>query len=970
MRFAYAVLALFRPLVRQVVFRHWWRAVVVMLSLAIPLGWVSYFVTTEHIEAKTTTAGSAPTTMIWRGPMRCAQNGDGQTVACPVDSSSEESSSARTQDPSPYFLPKNQWKRTSLDEYVADSLPTGFSAYRRYQGTAKLAATRPDGGILRATVIGIDPERIPARFPQGLSDSTIFLGHATAASLGVGKGDEITISQPKTVQGRQQDSITTLTVAEITPGEESWVTNTVLLGEDPTVEQVSRLVMSPVWTLESPQEITWRDVQRLNARGFIVTSRNLTENPPPAEELRPEIREMASSRSEITADAFWVVVAVWAIRLLVVLVLGCVLSPVFIIMFYRHLDLFAQLSAQGATPRQLRVATGLMGGIVGGLGSLLGVIAGWAIAAIQHLWFFPGWPIFANFSAFLTIALVTVPVCIALAWFPALLTARLPMRATLIGPETNRTSGWQRWMAIGPVGLVATLGVIAVIRLADLPIPVALRGLVGPDSLIGLLLEIFAGLSAPALVVGTAALLRQGPITARIAGRRMARSVVQSSSVVLAVFPIAIWVVVFFTGSTFYFNRAAGAEDLTTTSHIAVVSANRDAFASDSSMKEELAATAKEVAKALEVPEEEIISLDGVLLSRFHKSDTSGTSIAVDRDAGQNLSQRCDLGAVAPREVRQRFEQATSQGKRAAEDPEAARACLPAISAIGMSPALQRVESNAFNANDDSLRLWKFQTPEDEKLARATIKAGGVLVPIGTPTPNGKVTLTASEDRRVFGRLEESTPRSKEFPAAAVLPWTATPTIILSTEVRREFNLQLGTHAFVIPLDGPVDIRRERAVTAALDAANQPNPNRFSYIAPAQPRYRAYSVSILMFCCSLGLLTLLALLSARTARRDNATLRALGATPRQCFSVAATQMGATVGVAFIAAHLVGTALVATTVTFDITAPGGYLLQYGSYRVFSPHWGVLVGLLLGTVGGALVAGWLARSGPWILRSTRQ
>src|SRR5690606_35822679 len=128
----------------------------------------------------------------------------------------------------------------------------------------------------------------------------------------------------------------------------------------------------------------------LNAVGFTVTSRDVIDNPPPADQVTYD-GGITPSRS-----VFWGVVesALWFIPVAIIgFLLLMLISPVFTISVSRQTRTFALLASQGATPRHVRWAVLMYGLFAGLVGATLGVGIATVGAAAWWSATYPAWPV-------------------------------------------------------------------------------------------------------------------------------------------------------------------------------------------------------------------------------------------------------------------------------------------------------------------------------------------------------------------------------------------------------------------------------------------------------------------------------------------------------------------------------------------------------------------------------------------------
>jgi putative ABC transport system permease protein len=137
-----------------------------------------------------------------------------------------------------------------------------------------------------------------------------------------------------------------------------------------------RHAVSTTWFVRGPAAVTWDQVQRLNAFGATAVSRAVVLDPPPRDEI-PYYAEFGN----LDAPSSETVTAAAVIAGLVVLEVALLAGPAFAVGARRNRRQLALVTAAGGEKRHVRAVV-LAGGVVIGLGaSVIGVLAGVALAA-------------------------------------------------------------------------------------------------------------------------------------------------------------------------------------------------------------------------------------------------------------------------------------------------------------------------------------------------------------------------------------------------------------------------------------------------------------------------------------------------------------------------------------------------------------------------------------------------------------
>jgi putative ABC transport system permease protein len=256
------------------------------------------------------------------------------------------------------------------------------------------------------------------------------------------------------------------------------------------------------WLLKTKAPITWTDVLALNLHGVQVLSREVVDNPPPTDQLPPEIREnFQPSQADV---AIFVLVVVMAL-IEVVLLAG----PAFAVGARRMQRQLAVVGANGGTPGQVRRAVLATGVVLGGLAALgglaIGIALGWALLPVAQHWsnsvfgpFEVPWLHLVGVAAFGFVSAVIAAVV------PAWIASRQDVVAVLSNRRGDRPSAW------GPVG--PALGVFLIL----VGLGLTGRGVRGGTQY-G---EIWIAFGAVFVVLGAVLLLRLFvALAARFAGR-------------------------------------------------------------------------------------------------------------------------------------------------------------------------------------------------------------------------------------------------------------------------------------------------------------------------------------------------------------------------------------------------------------------------------------------------------------------
>jgi putative ABC transport system permease protein len=384
---------------------------------------------------------------------------------------------------------------------ILNQLPIGtrITPYSTWPGSAEQAEVETPSGIGEIGVIGYDlshPNYEAAGFTY-LEGSTpirdqIVLTEDAAAHLEVGVGDTVTF------------------LAGLS-GEEHEVSGIVEIPWDINGEYAIASFFpndTTGWLVDTPEAFTPEDASALNEVGLTVWSGALLDTPP----TTPEgMYEDPMDSFYLTLYALIVVSVVMEVILLA--------GPAFAISAKRRTREFALMSANGATPRQIRGVV-LAGGILFGIiAAVVAVLIGIGVVAVGRPLLeqlvghrTPGLEILPWLQGLLVLAAIATGLLSALA--AAISASRINVVAALMGRTPNR-KGSKRWLVIGLImvagGLVAGFAGISIWNM-----PLMASAIV--------LLQLGLVACTPALLAVTAKLGRWMPLAPRMALREAGRN--------------------------------------------------------------------------------------------------------------------------------------------------------------------------------------------------------------------------------------------------------------------------------------------------------------------------------------------------------------------------------------------------------------------------------------------------------------
>ncbi len=217
------------------------------------------------------------------------------------------------------------------------------------------------------------------------------------------------------------------------------------------------------WLVDTPAELTWPQIQRLNSAGILADARSLRLRPP---------AELATSAGE-PADAGFTgsdAAATGSVALLAGLgVLEVILlaGPAFAVGARTRQRELALIAANGGTPAHLRRVVLADGVVLGAAGAVCGVALGiglaWSGRGLSERYLFQayagGFRVFP--AALLVICTAAVGTGMLAALVPAATAARQPVVAALTG-RRGAVRSRRRWLVLG-LAMVAVGGSVATV---------------------------------------------------------------------------------------------------------------------------------------------------------------------------------------------------------------------------------------------------------------------------------------------------------------------------------------------------------------------------------------------------------------------------------------------------------------------------------------------------------------------------
>ncbi len=396
---------------------------------------------------------------------------------------------------------------------VVTALPTGTRAVpylsrdvtvRTAVGVATIGSVGLDVGDPLATgLVRLVEGRVPA------TGTEVALTRQAAARIGTGRGG--TVQLPKGAQ-----RYTVVGIVEF-PAD---LHETVVFRPDAMPGDPARNPHEAAWLVGTPHPLTWDAVKQLNRHGIVVMSRAVLLDPPP---IDGNGAAAPVGANDLSLAGLVAGLAVLEIVLLV--------GPAFAVGARRRRRELALVGANGGTPAHLRRIVLADGLVLGGMGAIVGVVLGIALALAVRT---PieeyvahrragGYRVFP--SALAAIALLAVLIGWLAALVPAFTAARHDLVTALAG-RRGVTRSRRLWLVLGVVlcALGTATTVTGAVSISD---NLLLAGLVTGE--LGLVL------CTPALIGLISRVGRLLPLSFRIALRDTARNRASAAPAISAV---------------------------------------------------------------------------------------------------------------------------------------------------------------------------------------------------------------------------------------------------------------------------------------------------------------------------------------------------------------------------------------------------------------------------------------------------
>lgn len=863
------LLAATRPTRRDMV-KHPWRLLAAMLLVALPVFLIVSLATYESSSNNVLRATEVHSTTWKGGGASCVQTVSGSNSEC--------TGTASTGD-----------ERAQLEQ----ELPEGFHV--------ELSVLLP--GELRAEnnlAIFTSVRQLPAEsLPHDLQPRTgnlpgpgeIMISPSIADSLQVKVGDTITFTAPD-----HEEASRSLRISGTMPGAWPLTIQPTLVSPEAVSTESEGFASAISWAIFGEQKLTWADVQKLNAAGFVVNSEDVKDNPPAEEDIDPSMRGL----EPIYPDRSWdfVLFVIGSSSVLAGILILLLISPVFTIAVSRQTRTFALMSSQGATPRQIRwavLAYGLGAGLVG---ATIGVAAGLAAGIGWWMYRFPGWPMHILWWVVIGAWAIAVIGSVVAAFLPAVLAARASISAGIAGSTPDRMMRWRAWMAVGPMVLALSLVVLGVIR-AIVPEWYMFLGSLGRLVMVASLAA-----SAPALGWLIARLGRSAPLTMRLAARDAGRQMMKTGPALAAIMAVSFVAVNVWTAAETANNRVRTETAAVYQYDTATVSPVNYLPQEQEIKKEELRSTLDSV-KAITGPATEV-DLYGA--RRSFSTGMADATLTVDFPD-------CAI-----------------------PDATQESTCAMLSDSSWVTGPLSIGMTHTFIGGSDMLGMFTLSDVEREEAA-AALTRGEVLI------PRSQAPLIESDGTAPFILFKDDVESPVQLPAKAVLPLSAGGMIVppaTAEEIGLPYSY-LGTT--LLSLD-KLTYEQRREIGDSLKNSAVGLTVNFTPAVGVTWKYTAPLVAALLALGVVVVVTLVLALSLQTSRRHFALIDALGASP----SLPSRATALFAGGLTLAGTLTGTVtgllftwLTLRTETVDVLSRR--LINSGDLQYFQINWLGIIALVV-------------------------
>lgn len=856
-----------------------------ILLIFLPIAYYSAFTLHSASQTAQESATSKLNAVEYSGG-KCEQSVDGFAAAC--ESNSDSSS------------PVTQGKQKEL---ITNAVPD-MDVELEYK-----VFTEAKFGDVTATIDIRQIKPVPgALLPE---EGEIFLPRRVMQERSVSEGDVINVG------GKE------LKIAGVTPSYDAIVREPTLIDPDEvkaeyTSEKVdggegfTSPVFEPnqgsiVWYLSGSRALEWEDVKKLNDVGFIVQSEDVRNNPPPADEVYENFRDVEPDEGNIPLHA---IMDPFALALAILLFLFVL--PVFAFSASRRARDYALMQSQGATRFHIWASVTAYGLITGFLGAVSGALIGLALGAAYWKARYPEWPIVFEWQSVAIAVLIAIVASVAAAAIPAFVSARMPISRGIAGAAPDKVLRFRPWFLIGPILAAVGLAFSTVTVMGSEAWYLSPLGM--PITVVGI------AASAPLIVYFLSKL--KGSLSVRLAARELSRNALRSAPAI-ALLSAGVLFAVSISATVLSMSKTdADVASRTYDPSAVVINVYADSFdghggpdaaeTNDPHVADEAAARVADITES--TTRHDIYGLSSMEKVIDLKLDCDFPlypgSAPYMREDFQNFD---DSGEPAPLDPE----------KDPSVNPDAARECRPmSYTAPPESPFYGRT----ILANEDSLAAFKFESEEDKHKAHDALGRRAILAPKNL-LPRERMTIESRkiDDSGSTHLVEKSI---EDVEVVAVLPETEGG-YLYTQAVFDEFGVEPTYEGTLLTGDKPVTYKEYTALIDYLEASGF--TISVAPLAPTatDPPWASWSVAGLLLVCIAVITALLSLVSAKSTSRQYALLAAVGADPRLPRQVSAWVAALIAGTATLIGLATGTLLAlawSEPTMYDIN---GFVLTHGS-----------------------------------------
>ncbi|MDO4762057.1 MAG: hypothetical protein Q4A31_09085 [Corynebacterium sp.] len=926
------LLAATRPTIRDIK-QSWWRSFAAVVLIMLPVAFLSYHSHMQKSADKIYSLSSHETTISYRGG-NCEQDLQGLDFSCDGSTSGHLSS-----------------------ETVAAAVGKGATADLELTVTAH--AQVGDRDITLEIQQRSGAWAIPG-MPE-LKPNEIVINPTQAQSLNLGVGDtlKVTALEPSTDYSVSYEPIKNFegeipvlplaqpkefTVVGISPYWTALVTQPALV--DPQTVDAS---LYPTWLISENSPLSWADITRLNAQGYVVRAHSVGSNPQAVadEDMYPAYRadlDRLQEEAQYSVDdqewAFDIFAGV--LQAIGIILLLMLISPVFALASSRQSKVYSLMRSQGASKSHVRIAVVAYGAVAGLVGATAGVLIGAAYFVYSWKQTYVNWPFVFDIRAAVIIFVAAVLGAIVASFIPAIVAARGSIMAGVEGAQPDRLRRWRWWMSIGPVGLVVLPALFFFLYhntldegmwFGNSEVVATFIWIVFAVCVIGSVLCLLA--SVPALIFAAGSL--SAPLSAKFAARLVRRQALKSTAIVAAIIGL-VWAAT--TISVMEKAQSDSTHELNAqTFH------PRSVLLHDSWHKNQQSASLRpdELGRGVGVLDADTSRV--LDLVRAHHGHGRVIRYYQPHFDKRHLSLHLEDGCA------EHFEQVAANNLSATDsrqllDPDWAKRCYYLLHDLkAVSSYSSYNESSFITGGPEILDLLQLNDV-DKQRALSTLAQGGVLGSREiSPQDTATFKLSISVDPTLLSQAGEDPQDNTQsttltLPFANVLPasfmgWIISPKA-LSEFANNGSDVSLIPGEVVYLADSDLRYSDMNALTRVL---HEENFAGVSY--PVEPSNPVPTFAILLAIAVLVVIGLMILLSASNVRRHNEQLYALGAPVSMLRAIGAMYAGLTAALGTVIPVILGhitPLLVGRPDTKDVN---GAILSRNLWSEFSPDWWIIL-----------------------------